>query len=423
MTLLIIKGWKTMFSTTRLFVPAALILTSFLGVSAANAQGTECYTLGSLQGNYAVIGNYGANLAIAFGERYFDGNGNLAGTYILNEPTAGSTTGARTIATGTQKGTYTVNCDGTGVINRILTQADGTTTSQADDFLITGAVVNGGQLIATALEDAQRTPSAIIPGGIFLTRTYTRLPDAQSAGCYTLTSLQGSYSVVVNYGANVAVGLQPESLDGKGNLTRTGINNQPTAGSATGDRTITNVTSTGTYTVNCNGTGTITRIVTKADGTTAPASDDFIVTQAIVQGGQLIATTIVDAQRDPSVIVPGGIFVTRIHTPRPALPTPAPPVSGTTTAVANPKNAVTTNFQMALDGTASASADGKPLTFSWTQPASSPVAAIIGPNTATPLVQFTSGPGTYTFTLTVTDSTAKTATDTTSVTVQNRPRG
>jgi hypothetical protein len=148
--------------------------------------------------------------------------------------------------------------------------------------------------------------------------------NAQDPTCpYTLASLQGSYAVIVNYGANVALGLQAESLDGKGNLTRTGVLNQPTAGSTTGARTIGTVTSTGTYTVNCNGTGTITRIVTRPDGTTAPAVDDFIITETnggmITDAGfgRLLATAIVDAQRDPSVILPGGVFVTRVHTRRP----------------------------------------------------------------------------------------------------------
>ena len=50
-----------------LFVSAALILTSFLGVSPANAQVPKCYTLASLQGSYAVVANYGANVAISFG--------------------------------------------------------------------------------------------------------------------------------------------------------------------------------------------------------------------------------------------------------------------------------------------------------------------------------------------------------------------
>jgi len=176
-----------MFNRKRLFIPAASILAAFLGVSVANAQGPSCpYTLTSLQGSYAVIGNYGANLAIALGTRSYDGNGNLSGTYIVNEPTAGSTTGARTIATGTQAGTYTVNCNGTGQFHRILTQANGTVTTGVDDFIITAAVrilgASGYVMLATTIVDAQETPSAIIPGGIFLTRTHTRLPDVNFVG-------------------------------------------------------------------------------------------------------------------------------------------------------------------------------------------------------------------------------------------------
>ena len=164
----------------RLCAPAALILISFFGVSAANADNPTCYNLASLQGQYALIGTYGANVAKAFGMRYFDGDGNLTGTFVLNEPTPGSTTGARTIVTGAQTGTYTVNCDGTGVITTMLTTSTGVTATQMYDFVITGAIVKdgfGGAIIATAIADAQRTPSAIVPGGIFLSRTYTRLPD------------------------------------------------------------------------------------------------------------------------------------------------------------------------------------------------------------------------------------------------------
>jgi hypothetical protein len=140
--------------------------------------------------------------------------------------------------------------------------------------------------------------------------------NAQDTTCaYTVASLQGSYAVLVNYGASVAIGLQTEVLDGKGNLTRTGVLNQPTVGSTTGARTIGTVTSTGTYTVNCNGAGTITRVVTKPDGTTAQAVDDFVITEAVKVVGRLaVAMTIVDSQRDPSVILPGGVFVTRVHT-------------------------------------------------------------------------------------------------------------
>ena len=48
---------------------------------------------------------------------------------------------------------------------------------QMDDVLITRAEGKHDQLLAIAMTDAQRVPSAIVPGGIFLTRAYTRLPD------------------------------------------------------------------------------------------------------------------------------------------------------------------------------------------------------------------------------------------------------
>lgn len=164
-----------------LAVIAASII-SFIAVPAAKAD-PQCYTLDSLDGTYAVIGTYGANVAMALGIRNFDGNGNLTSTFVLNEPTAGSTTGARTIITGTQVGTYTINCDGTGVFTRSLTASNGVTATQMDNFTITKAKVvhsrdGKDRLVATALADMQQTPSAIVAGGIFLTRSYTRLPDA-----------------------------------------------------------------------------------------------------------------------------------------------------------------------------------------------------------------------------------------------------
>jgi hypothetical protein len=159
-----------------------LMFATFLAVPAAKAD-PQCFTLDSLDGNYAVIGTYGANVALALATRHFDGNGNLTGNFILNEPTPGSTTGARTLVTGTQVGTYTVNCDGTGVITRTLTASTGLVTTQMDNFIITKAKIKHSRsgkdrLIATAIVDAQQTPSAIVAGGIFLTRSYTRLPDA-----------------------------------------------------------------------------------------------------------------------------------------------------------------------------------------------------------------------------------------------------
>jgi hypothetical protein len=148
------------------------------GMSTANADETHCYTLASLKGTYAAIATYGANVALALAVRHFDGQGNLTGTFTLNAPDLTSTTGARKIITGTQVGTYTVNCDGTGVETRTATSSTGVTVTQLDDFLITQAIrQEDGGFLATALEDAVRTPSALVPGGLFLFRHFTRRPD------------------------------------------------------------------------------------------------------------------------------------------------------------------------------------------------------------------------------------------------------
>jgi hypothetical protein len=90
--------------------------------------------------------------------------------------------------------------------------------------------------------------------------------------------------------------------------------------------------------------------------------------------------------------------------------------TATTKAIANPKNLTLVQSAIVLDGTASTSFDGKPLTFAWTIALGSPQAVITAANTATPTVQFL-GPGPYSFLLTVTDSAGKTATDTATINV------
>ncbi len=158
-------------------ITVAITIASVLTAVSTRAQDTPpCFDLASLQGNYTIIGTYGANVATALAKRYMDGNGNLTGTFIVNEPLAGSTTGQRNIVSGTQTGTYTVNCDGTGVVTRILTVGT-IQTEQFDDFVITRAIFEHGHLVATSVADALRTPSTIVAGGIFLTRVWTRIPS------------------------------------------------------------------------------------------------------------------------------------------------------------------------------------------------------------------------------------------------------
>ena len=57
---------------------------------------------------------------LALAIRHLDGQDNLTGTFTVNAPDPASTTGGRKIITGTQVGTYTVNCDGTGTFVRTL---------------------------------------------------------------------------------------------------------------------------------------------------------------------------------------------------------------------------------------------------------------------------------------------------------------
>ena len=163
--------------TRRLLVPTALAFLVF-GAPASRADDTRCYTSASLKGTYAAVVTYGANVALALAIRHFDGQGNLTGTFTLNAPDPASTTGGRKITTGTQVGTYKINCDGSGTFVRTLTSSTGVVTTQTDDFLITQAKVEeDGQLLATALEDATRVPSALVPGGLFVFRSYSRRPD------------------------------------------------------------------------------------------------------------------------------------------------------------------------------------------------------------------------------------------------------
>ncbi|HYI97599.1 MAG TPA: PKD domain-containing protein [Bryobacteraceae bacterium] len=86
--------------------------------------------------------------------------------------------------------------------------------------------------------------------------------------------------------------------------------------------------------------------------------------------------------------------------------TPAGP-----TAVAGPKDLTTFSNQIQLDGTKSASTDGSPLKYRWSNAAGSAVAALSNADTATPIVQFPTGPAPYIFDLTVTDSAGRSATD------------
>ena len=169
-----------MFSKKNLVFQIVLVLVGFVGVSAAQ-EDAPCYTLASLNGTYATVATYGANVALSLAVRHYDGKGNFTATFIVNEPDPTSTTGGRKLVTGTNVGTYTVNCDGTGVVHKTTTTSTGITAQSVDDFVISAATLKHGHLIATTIDDAQETPSAIVPGGVFLIRHMTRRPDGDDS--------------------------------------------------------------------------------------------------------------------------------------------------------------------------------------------------------------------------------------------------
>jgi len=156
----------------------AVILSGLFSIAAVGADTESCpYTLASLVGNYAGTGTYGANVALALFTRTYDGKGHFTNPFIVNEPVVGSPKGDRQIVTGTLTGTYKVNCDGSGTLHKLVVTSTGVHVYSNDHFTITGAQWINGQLIGTSVDEAQDTPSAIVPGGVFLIRHVTRLPD------------------------------------------------------------------------------------------------------------------------------------------------------------------------------------------------------------------------------------------------------
>jgi len=131
---------------------------------------------------------------------------------------------------------------------------------------------------------------------------------------YSLASLKGNYAFVATYAANVAAALGVVTFDGVGNAKGSVLVNQP---GPNGSRTIVKVTVAGTYSVQSDGTGTTSFTVTFSDGHTSDVSEDFVITKAEPHGGILIATSIFEAQEQPSVVITGDVFVTHTYTRRP----------------------------------------------------------------------------------------------------------
>jgi len=131
---------------------------------------------------------------------------------------------------------------------------------------------------------------------------------------FSLASIRGDYPIVGTFSGQVAVELGNQTIDGLGHFTGSSVVNAP---SPDGKRRIIPVTFTGTYTVTSDGKGTDSFTVPLPNGTSATLTEDFIITKAEVIHGELIATEIVAAVREPSAVVPGGVLLTHVYTRRP----------------------------------------------------------------------------------------------------------
>jgi hypothetical protein len=163
------------------WMPAALLLAALATSCAIAAQGEEDrqgrrqrYSVASLHGDYAAVATYGANVAQALGTQYLDGRGGVRGSALVNQPGAQN---SRQLSRISFSGTYVVNSNGTGALYLTLALPGGKTAEAVEDFVITRARVIEGVPTATEIVDAQEEPSQVIPGGVFVTHTYTRRPE------------------------------------------------------------------------------------------------------------------------------------------------------------------------------------------------------------------------------------------------------
>jgi len=128
------------------------------------------YSLASICGDYAAIATYGANIARALGTESFDGKGNLNGSAIANQPGPNSTRSLSSIGIA---GTYSMNADGTGKMVLDIALLGGSSANVTEDFVITKTKLVDGVEIATEIEDAQETPSAVIDDTSLVIHSYT----------------------------------------------------------------------------------------------------------------------------------------------------------------------------------------------------------------------------------------------------------
>jgi hypothetical protein len=161
--------------TSHIVLAVLLLLPTVPGqhVAVAAQEQRDEWSLATLNGEFALVGTYGANVARLLGTYVVDGQGNLSGSGRINLPGPG---GQRVIVDISFEGTYTVEADGTGTTSLMVTLPGGATLQTTTDFVVTKSTRLRGVRVATEIASAQREPSTVL-GGAFVTFVSTRRSD------------------------------------------------------------------------------------------------------------------------------------------------------------------------------------------------------------------------------------------------------
>jgi len=212
----------------------------FMAIVIALPAQAATFSKASLKGTYSFLTNlWTANVSTPqfamVGILAFDGAGNVTGSY--------TSISHDTVQTGTLGGTYTVNSNGTGTMT--ITFTPGSTAQFAITLNSTAAkVAHGLQLL-----QINDTNNEILSG--------TALLQSTTSATYSVASLKGNFAF--QYNPRTADGTLAEdggigifTFDGKGNIKGT-VSIMYDGGPVGGPFTA-------TYTVNADGSGTITGI-------------------------------------------------------------------------------------------------------------------------------------------------------------------
>ena len=147
-----------------------------------------------------------------------------------------------------------------------------------------------------------RQPSIVLGAVLLLASVIGASAQTGHSGVFTNASLWGSYSAQSEGDNRVAVGLGIATYNGKGKTTRRLTVNAP---AEDGARRLLLFQDEGTYSINEDGTGTVTYEITNSDGTVREVTWDLVITRARITflSGQRskLATELFAVQREVGV--------------------------------------------------------------------------------------------------------------------------